>query len=99
MVKANPPKPEGGDKRSAVYKNTVPLGDSVPKLRDMRAVHSKLTEGRHMGLSTDEGITRGELREELREELHAFEQRLDTRLDTRFKDINAALEKVHKTLD
>ena len=47
-----------------------------------------------MGLSTDEGITRGELREEL----HAFEQRLDKRFDKRFQDINAALEKVNKAL-
>ena len=71
--------------------NYVPPGDKIPKLRDMRAVHSKLTEGRHMGVSTDEGITRGELREEL----HAFEQRLDKRfndIDTRFDDINDALD-------
>ena len=47
-----------------------------------------------MGFKTDEGISRGELREELQ----AFEQRLDTRLDKRFKDINDALEKVHKAL-
>ena len=47
ISKANPPKPEGGDKRSSAYRNTVPQGDSVlsiPKLRDMRAVHSKLSD-------------------------------------------------------
>ena len=48
-----------------------------------------------MGVSTDEGITRGELREEL----HALEQRLDTRFNARFNDINDALEKVNKALD
>ena len=46
MSKANPPKPEGGDKRSTAYKNTVAQDDSVSSttLRDMRAVHSKLTD-------------------------------------------------------
>ena len=95
-MKANPPLPPA--ERSPGRKgNTVAQDDDIPQttIRDMRAVHSKLTEGRHMGLSTDEGITRGELREEL----HAFEQRLDKRFDKRFKDINAALEKVNKALD
>ena len=109
--KANPPIPPA--ERSPGRKgNTVAQGDGIPSttVRDMRAVHSKLTEGRHMGLSTDEGISRGELREEL----HAFEQRLDKRLDTRFdkgfndiinaldtrfNDINNALEIVTKALD
>ena len=56
-----------------------------------------------MGLSTDKGLTRGELREELREELHAFEQRLDTRLDKRFDDFDTrfkdVMERIHKSLD
>ena len=43
---ANPPKPEGGDKRSAAYKNTVVQDNGVsPQLiRDIRAVHSKVTD-------------------------------------------------------
>ena len=72
--------------------NTVLPEHDIPQdtIRTIRAVHSKLTEGRHMGSSTDEGVSRGELREELQ----AFEQRLDKR----FKDINDALEKVDKAL-
>ena len=41
-----------------------------------------------MGLSTDEGVSRGELREELQ----AFEQRLDKRLDKRFDILEAKMD-------
>ena len=44
-----------------------------------------------MGISTDAGVSRGELREEL--------QAFEWRLDKRFKDINDALGKVNKALD
>ena len=76
--------------------NTVLPEHDIPQdtIRTIRAVHSKLTEGRHMGLSTDEGISRGELQEELQ----AFEQRLDKRLDERFKDIDDALDTVNQAL-